>query len=261
MTRLTTEAGLLTAAGYRILQVPSTGSTNEDAMAAAENWSEDNLVVWSLEQTGGQGRYGRSWASPKGNLYASILLHPECSLEQASQYSFLTSLAIMDSLQQFLSPERIRLKWPNDVLVDGKKVSGILLQSGPLKNDHVEWLVVGMGINVLSYPKDTVYPATALAECGVPPDMLDLQDMLINILNHFDIWQSRLKADGFAPLRQAWLKMCQGIGDTITVRLPNEELQGRFTSIDGYGALHLDMPDGKERIVAAGDVFFAPQKA
>jgi BirA family biotin operon repressor/biotin-[acetyl-CoA-carboxylase] ligase len=229
-------------------------STNEEIRRQAEAGAAEGLVVTAKRQTAGRGRRGRAWDSPDGNLFVSLLLRPQRSAMEAATLSFLVSLAVAEAVE-LAAPQlatRIACKWPNDVLIDGSKLSGILLESRNGKAGLLEHLIVGIGINLVWHPPDTPYPATDLAAQGVAETP---ESFLPRLLERFGFWYDRWQGQGFAPVREAWLKRAQGIGKPVVVRLSNEEIQGRFVALDETGALILEFADGARRAITAGDVF------
>lgn len=230
-------------------------STNEEAKRRAAAGAPEGTLIWGLEQTAGRGRRGRSWASPPGNLYVSLLLRPDCAIEAAAQLSFVTTVALGEALDALLPPgPQVRFKWPNDVLVDGAKVSGILMEATAGNGATVEWVVIGIGVNVASFPTDAGYPATSLQAAGAadataPRTLEALASALLS-------WLERWRRQGFAPVRQQWLRYARGVGEDVEVRLQRETLHGRFTALDDSGALLLGLPGGVLRSITAGDVFF-----
>lgn len=235
----------------RILHLPTTASTNADAKVAAESGEPEGLVVHALRQTAGRGRQGRGWESPEGNLYMSLLLRPHCPPQEAGRYSFAAALAIYDAVQGGLPDAPVQLKWPNDVLVGGKKISGLLLEAGAAEGGVIPWLVIGIGINVRHHPEQALYPTTSLAAEGAAADVEDVLQALLAWLDH---WLKVLRAEGFSPLRQAWLARART--GVITARLPNAIFEGTFAGLDDQGRLCLQLSDGSLRHIAAGDVFF-----
>ncbi|HEU0118030.1 MAG TPA: biotin--[acetyl-CoA-carboxylase] ligase [Alphaproteobacteria bacterium] len=230
---------------WRIQKLPITGSTNDDAKRAAENGETEGLVVWALQQTAGRGRHGRTWQSPAGNLFCSILLRPKESLQKIGCYSFLVANAMYDTVRQCLPVADITLKWPNDVLVEGKKIGGILLETVG------DALIVGVGLNVMEYPEEALFPSTSLRAEGAKARTLDeVLDMLLQNIRH---WYGVMQKDGFEPIRQDWLKHAQK--GPLSVKLPNEVLQGEFAGLGATGDLRLKLADGSERAIATGDVF------
>ena len=237
---------------FRLQHLVETGSTNDDVLTAAATGAAEGLVIYADMQTGGRGRRGRSWASPPGNLYASLLLRPK-DHATAGLYSFVTALALAEALAGFVEPVRIRLKWPNDVLLDGAKIAGILLETAVEPAGLA--LVVGFGVNLASYPQGGRYPALALRALGFDPGRLNPLDFLQNVLAALARFHAILLRDGFAFLRDLWLAQAVGIGEKIIVQLPDTELNGRFDSIDSSGCLLLEQQNGKLARIAAGDVF------
>ena len=179
---------------YRIRELAETKSTNDDAIRAAEIGEPEGLVVWAKRQTAGRGRHGRKWESPEGNLYASILLRPECAPSHAPGYGFAASLAIRDAVHAIVPGVYVKLKWPNDVLADGKKISGMLLEAAPAKKGVIDWLVIGFGVNVNYHPENTMYPAISLQAMLAPVEPKILLDHLLERFTH---WKEVLENQGF----------------------------------------------------------------
>jgi BirA family biotin operon repressor/biotin-[acetyl-CoA-carboxylase] ligase len=244
---------------YDLVTFETIDSTNEEARRRAVLGAREGTLVWGLEQTAGRGRRGRTWQSPPGNLYMSLLLKPACGLEAAAQLSFVTAVALGEALDAMLPPgPAVRFKWPNDVLIDGAKVSGILMEAAG-SVAQVEWVVIGIGVNIASAPEGAPYPATSLARAGAAgatPAAL-LERLAAALLS----WRERWLKQGFAPVRQQWLRFARGLGEEIHVRLPGETVDGRFAALDDGGALRLALPDGSMRTITAGDVFFAHASA
>jgi len=243
-------------AGYRLAAFESLDSTNEQARRLAMDGAVDGTVIWAKCQTAGRGRQGRQWQSPEGNLYCSIIVRPSVQAAAAAQLSFVTALALGQAVSGLLPDSvEMRYKWPNDLLLDGRKAAGILLESSGVADGGLDWLVIGAGLNVEDYPDVTDgYPATSLREAGVGP--VALQDILVRYIAGFAHWRERWQNDGIAAVREAWLERAAQLGEDITVRQPNGQLKGRFFGLDEDGALLLDLPDGSRRTVTAGDVFF-----
>lgn len=243
-------------AGATLVVRTTVGSTNDDARALGLAGAGDGTWVWALRQEQGRGRRGRLWESPEGNLYCSVLLRPGRPLQVCAQLSFAAALAVRDAvLAATAIPEsEVRLKWPNDVLVRGRKICGILLEAEPAAGDEA-LVVAGIGVNLRHCPTDTAYPATTLAaEAESAPHPAEFLTLFAHRFHHwYELWRQQ----GFAPLRSAWLSAAQGLGGPITVRLPAETLEGWFRDLDQEGGLLLDLPcDGPSRRIAAGDVFF-----
>ncbi len=232
---------------FTISSLAETGSTNDDVKKVAEKGAAEGTVIWALKQKAGRGRGGRLWQSPEGNLYFSVLLRPALPAEEWGLYSFVFALAVSDAVGAFLPSSPIELKWPNDVLVGGKKICGILLEA-------VEGgLVAGVGINVLHVPRDPHYPVTSLAQ--EKAETKDLKIILDKVLESLGFWCGRLNAEGFAPIRENWLKWARK-GD-MTVKISKGiEIRGRFADLDSKGNLCLTLEGGTARSISTGDVFF-----
>lgn len=240
---------------FKLIALDRIGSTNEEAKRLASANAPAGTLIWAGEQLTGRGRRGRSWNSPPGNLYLSLLLRPACPPAQACQLSFVTAAALTDAVTSLLPVgTSVTLKWPNDVLVGGAKISGILLEAGAAADRSVEWLVIGVGVNLVSHPRDTAYPATDLANEGA--SACDAGEALAAFAGHFERWHAIWVKEGFAPVRTRWLASARGIGETIEVRLEGEIVQGLFSDLDETGALMLDGPDGTRRRITTGDLFF-----
>jgi BirA family transcriptional regulator, biotin operon repressor / biotin---[acetyl-CoA-carboxylase] ligase len=240
---------------YRLVRYDTVGSTNDAAKCLARASAEEGTLVWGLEQTAGRGRRGRAWSSPPGNLYVSLILRPPCRVDQAAQLGFVAAIAIGDTLSSICENrlDGLSYKWPNDVLLRGRKIAGILLES-ELQNDGKMplFVVVGVGVNLISSPPDTEFPATSIAEeeLGTITPAAALEGFAL----HFQTWAKRWRAEGFAPIRAAWCARAAALGEPIRVRLEAATLQGRFLDIDQQGALLLETTEGLRR-VSAGEIF------
>jgi len=248
-----TDAALSLPAGYCLQFHPKIGSTNDEAKRLARAGAPDRTLVWAGEQTAGRGRRGRVWSSPPGNLYLSLLLRPGGSPGQAAQLGFVAALGLGEALERLTDGKlALRYKWPNDLLANGGKLAGILLESETGPSGAVEFLVIGIGVNLICGPSSAEYPATSLVGEGIatvaPARLLEA------FVHCFDSWPWRWREEGFAPVRAAWLTRASGIGQAILVRLERSTLAGRFVDLDENGALLLDGAEGR-RLVAAGDVF------
>jgi BirA family transcriptional regulator, biotin operon repressor / biotin---[acetyl-CoA-carboxylase] ligase len=239
--------------GFRLHRYDTIGSTNDEAKALARAGASDGTLVWAREQTAGRGRRGRVWLSPSGNLYLSLVLRPDGAPSRAAQLGFVAALGLGDALAPLAGPAlQLRYKWPNDLLANGRKLAGILLESENAAKDRVDFVVIGIGANIVHAPRDVEFPATSLAAegvAGITPAVL-----LEGFVRHFEVWARRWREEGFAPLRAAWLRAASGLGERIRVRLEHQTLVGRFQGLDDDGALVLDAAEGRRRI-AAGEVF------
>jgi BirA family biotin operon repressor/biotin-[acetyl-CoA-carboxylase] ligase len=237
---------------FRLAAYETIGSTNDEAKHLARAGEPEGLVVWAREQHSARGRRGRSWASPPGNLYMSLVLRPRCAPASAAQLGFVTALALGEALATLAPGIDFRLKWPNDVLANGKKLAGILLETEMASSDTVDFVVIGVGVNLISAPTDTPYPATSLAmegAAGIAPETA-----LAAFIARFATWWTVWRTDGFLPIREAWLAQAIGLGGPVQVRLERDTLDGKFVDLAEDGALLLGMPGGDRRI-AAGEIF------
>ena len=239
--------------GFRLAHYDTIGSTNDEAKRLAHDGAASATIVWAEAQSAGRGRRGRGWVSPPGNLYLSLLWRPDCPIADAAQLGFVAALAMADALDGLVPAGlKLRYKWPNDILLDGKKIAGILLESETSGNATANFVVIGVGVNLASSPQDTESPATSLAEegiAGIAPGAV-----LAGFAGGFAQWERIWRGEGFAPIRAAWLARAGGIGEEIRVRLDRTVLYGRFRDLDEAGALLLDEASGCRRI-AAGDIF------
>jgi BirA family biotin operon repressor/biotin-[acetyl-CoA-carboxylase] ligase len=238
---------------YRLISFDSIGSTNEEAMRLARNGAAAGTLLWALEQTAGRGRRGRTWVSPRGNLYASLILRPDCSASRASQLGFVVALAIGGAIETVCPGLDVSYKWPNDVLINGRKIAGILAESEMNLHGKLSFVVIGVGVNLTVAPQDTEFLATSIKDEGwgeVEPGA-----MLAEFARHFNRWENSWQTEGFAPVRAAWLAQAAiSSGRPIRVRLGTSWLDGRFIDLNEEGALLLDTP-GERRQISAGEVF------
>jgi BirA family biotin operon repressor/biotin-[acetyl-CoA-carboxylase] ligase len=249
------------SAGYRLLSLEATNSTNDDALRAARSGDPGQLWITAAEQLAGRGRHGRQWASPPGNLYASLLLIDPCDMPSAPQLGFVAGLALHEAIEAVtgIGAPRLSLKWPNDLLLDGAKVSGLLLEGHRLQSDGPLAIVIGFGVNVAFAPSGTPYPASALqaAKAGLTRDEV-LRALATAFARTFSAWRmsSRMNASGsFGAIRRLWLERAAGVGQEVTLRLPAGEKKGIFEGLDRFGRLQLKCTDGME-LIDAGDLYF-----
>jgi BirA family biotin operon repressor/biotin-[acetyl-CoA-carboxylase] ligase len=254
------------AAGYRVLSLDVTGSTNDDALAAACDGDPGRLWVCAGEQKAGRGRHGRTWSSPAGNLYASLLLIDPCPMTLAPQLGFVAGLALHDAVSQAASvgTPRLALKWPNDLLLDGAKVSGLLLEGHRIVPTGALAVIIGFGVNIIAAPAGTPYPTATLATVAPSLSREAVFAALADAFARtFSAWQASCRAnmsDPFLPIRRLWLERAAGLGATISVRLPLGERRGTFKGLDAHGRLQLKTSSGME-LIDAGDLYFPNLKA
>lgn len=230
-------------------------STNETALARARDGDRGPLWVIAERQTAGRGRRGRVWVSDDGNLYASALLVDPCDPRHLPELPFVAVTAARRAVAAHVarSEGRVTIKWPNDLLVDGAKAAGILLESTRAPDGAIA-VAIGIGINCRIAPSGTETPATSLEAAGAPVSAEDLFGSLAEALRRrVGIWN---RGEGFAEIRSEWLAHARGIGEPIRVRLVAGEERGIFEAIDSAGHLILRTGDGRRRVISAGDVFF-----
>ena len=227
--------------GWRLVALQSVGSTNDEAARLADDGAPEGTVVWAREQTGGRGRRGRGWASPVGNLYTSTGLRPDCPPARAAELGFVSALAVADIVP---AGREVRVKWPNDVLVDGGKVAGILLESAIAQTGTVQHVIAGIGINVGFAPQlpEMRYPGAALGGSVEAT----LETFTAALAARLAQW----RRDGFAAVRAQWLAKAGPLGAEVDVKLGDELVRGRFGGVDGEGALLLETASGPRRIVS-----------
>lgn len=229
-------------------------STNAQARRRAESGDFGPVWITALRQTAGRGRRGRSWETASGNLAATLLFNTAKPAAEAAQVSFIAALAACDLADTCIGEGVARLKWPNDLMIHGRKAGGILVESGTCA-DKTVWLAVGLGINLAHAPSDVDRPAVAFAELMATPPPLP-GSALNSLATAFAHWLSIWDAQGFAPIAQAWTVRAQGLGQMCEARLPNQTHRGIAEGLDPDGALRLRLVDGAILRITAGDVFF-----
>ncbi|MGB8629706.1 MAG: biotin--[acetyl-CoA-carboxylase] ligase [Xanthobacteraceae bacterium] len=267
-------------AGMRLDALAATDSTNAEARHRARHGETGPLWITAVEQTQGRGRQGRSWISPPGNLYASLLLTDPSPFDRAPELAFVAVLALRDAIvaqAPALAPE-LRFKWPNDLLLFARKCAGILIEGevatlggasgGPNKRAKV---IIGIGVNCVTHPAMTpdaatgtetahatgeetiAFPATDLLAHGadIKPEQL-FRRLSATMCRRLSQWD---RGRGFPAILGDWLTWARGIGEEITVRDGVTETRGRFVGLDQSGRLLLGLPDGGTKKISAGDVF------
>jgi len=242
--------------GYEILRFDSLDSTNAEARRRGEAGEVGPLWITAREQTAGRGRRGRQWRTGPGDL-AATLLTATTKRAEAAQVSFVAALAVGGLVRSYAPPSLVAYKWPNDVLLAGGKVSGILIESGRAPAGGL-WLAVGIGVNLANQPADVERPAASVAShlrhgATAPPNT---EQALEQLSRDFAKWFALWEAEGFAPIREAWLASAVGIGKPCIARLDRETVHGVAEGLDMDGVLLMRLDDGGLRRIAAGDVFF-----
>ena len=240
--------------GYGLKTFDVIDSTNEEAKRLAGAGEPGPVWISAARQTAGRGRRGRVWDSPTGNLAATLMLRPGKPAGECAQLSFVAAIAASAMLADFANAGDIRVKWPNDILAEGKKIAGILLESASQGGEAPTWLAIGIGVNLAIHPEGTEFPATSLKALGVTVPSAD--DALLHLAAHFAKWYEVWHGQGFAAIRDAWLVRAAGLGTRIRARLATQETHGVFEGIDETGALILRESVGQVRHISAGEVFF-----
>ncbi|MGY8633914.1 biotin--[acetyl-CoA-carboxylase] ligase [Bradyrhizobium sp. 14AA] len=254
------------SAGYRLAAFERTGSTNTEAIEHARGGERGPIWFVTSEQTAGRGRRQRAWIAPKGNLAASVLEVLDIAPAVAATIGFAAGLAEEAALEKVsleaalrLGPDRPRyaLKWPNDVLANGKKLVGIGLEAEAV-GDRLA-IVVGIGTNVVAAPEGTPTPAVSLAALGVQISAEELFTALSDAWVEFrGIWDN---GRGFVEIRKLWLERAAGLGERVAINTGATTLEGIFDTIDDTGCLIVRTAEGRRVPVAAGEVFFGPVRS
>lgn len=254
--------------GYRLEAFDTVSSTNAVAIERARGGDDGKLWLVSKRQESGRGRRGRAWETPEGNLAATLLLVPGFDIKAAATLGFVAGLALADALAVVIPGRgvsvgvdggtpigggRFELKWPNDVLADGAKLSGILLESAMLDESRFA-LAIGIGVNVVAHPQDVPYPATSLAALGATCDAETLFIALSDAwVDNARIWD---EGRGLAAIRERWLKRAAGLGSPVAVRMEGRVVRGIFETIDEQCRFVIRDEEGNVTTIAAGDVHF-----
>ena len=227
-------------------------STSSLVKQRAEDGAAEGLAIQALRQSAGRGRQGRGWDSPAGNLYISVLLRPAVPIRDAPQWSFVAAVALAETLNGLL-PEasKLSLKWPNDLLLQGAKAAGILVETGIAPSHALDWICIGIGVNIMSKPNLPDRPTACLAEyLAAPPAPEALAQSLLVSLAH---WHDVRLQQGFAPIREAWLRHAPAMGAPISLKRDGALLEGAFAGLSPEGGLLL--AKGREvQLILAGEI-------
>ena len=233
-----------------------TESTNSEALKLAKSTDRPTFVI-ARKQTNGRGRIDRSWSDPSGNFSGSILIKIDEDLQNLALRSFVAALSVFDAIDQKIGKEHeLLIKWPNDLLLNGKKICGILLETRNFGT--VSALVIGIGVNLLSSPNldkiknITIKPGSILSETGIKLDPIDFSEL---IAHHYALRENQFRTMGFSKIRETWMDRATKLGKRITARTPNSEYHGIFDSIDEKGQLIL-ITNGEKKKIAAAEIFF-----
>lgn len=224
------------------------GSTNDEAKRLLKAGAGEGTVIHAQCQTAGRGRHGRSWVSKPGNLFCSLILTPQCPLNHLGQLSFVMAVAAGQTITPYLlDPSILSYKWPNDLLLEGKKLAGILIEAESEGREQEDGgrsvCIVGIGVNLRDCPDPHPYPVTALKNytTGNIGQEAILNELLNQTQYYYQIWQHK----GFDPIREAWLHRAYGLGQEKTLKVGEKEIQGRFVGLSPTGALLLQKEDGE----------------
>ncbi len=241
--------------GQKVVSFSETDSTNVRARRLAENGALEGTVVIAEQQSSGRGRLGRRWESPFGvNIYCSVILRPEIPIQKAPQLTFLSAVAVAETLNKNCSLSA-EVKWPNDILVKGAKISGLLNEMSA-ETEKIHFVILGIGINLNmtrdQFPKKLNYPATsALIETG---KTIDRQQFLQTFLQYLDSYYAEFSERGFAPIRRRWESLSGIMNLQVEVDQGGEKLQGTVVGLDSEGALRLQLEGGQIKTILTGDV-------
>jgi BirA family biotin operon repressor/biotin-[acetyl-CoA-carboxylase] ligase len=228
-------------------------STNDIARELAETGAPEGTLVTARRQRSGRGRRGNTWESIEGNVFLSLVLRPDVNAQVAAQLSFVAAVTVGDLVANLLPDCTVQLKWPNDVLCDGKKISGILLEAGPCGAAGIQWLIVGIGLNVACKPSSRA-DATSLRDEG--DSTSGVENVIAGFSERFLVWYRTWQAQGFEMIRDVWLTRAHGLAGPIRIRLHSDTVDAIFDGVDETGALLAQMADGSSRRVTGGEVHF-----
>ena len=243
--------------GYGLRILDAVDSTNAEAARIAASLSGPEWIL-GLRQTKGRGRRGRTWSDLTGNFAASLVLFPEQTPDLIALRSFVAALALFDTFVAVTGrAEALAIKWPNDVLLNGGKVAGILLETIALK-DGGNALASGVGVNLVQVPPKTALEAQAMATVSLLSETgmaVGPEEFLGCLAEAYARYETQFNGFGFAPIRQAWLARAARLGEQVTARTGLQDVTGRFDTIDETGHLILTTAQGR-RAIAAADIFF-----
>jgi len=226
--------------------------------AIAADYARSNSVspVWIIagKQTGGKGRKGRTWVSDEGNLYASLLFSPAIAPSDLNALPFIIALAVRDTLIELgAAPMDVQCKWPNDILVKGRKICGILIESSARSASALDYVIVGIGINLMHSPADAQFKATSLKDClgNRVSVQTALQILAASVKRRLDIWNTQ----NFEPVRAEWTSCAWGLGEIRHINTAGEAFDAKLVGLDGQGGLLVQLKNGTQRQIVAADIF------
>jgi BirA family biotin operon repressor/biotin-[acetyl-CoA-carboxylase] ligase len=244
------------AGEWRLKVVEVLTSTSDLCRTLAEAGEPDGVAVLARRQTQARGSRGRSWAAPVGNLFLSVLLRPHDPARDAAQWSLLAGVALADALAPIVpSSASVKLKWPNDVLLDERKLAGILVESATDTRGELRYIVIGIGVNLAVAPDLPDRRAACLAELGKPPGPEEFASELLSRIGH---WRRVRLLEGFAPIRTAWHARAASVGTHMTLRHDGQVLGGAYAGLGEDGSLLLQT-GGRVRAFTTGEVLLGQE--
>ena len=248
--------------GYAIAEFETLDSTNKQAYRLAQMGAFGPMLIFTKNQSHGKGRNGRVWLSSNDTLTATILISSKAPKENVAQLAFVMAIAAHKTVCEFADADKhqhIGLKWPNDILVQGRKLAGILIESFTIKDNADSVLAIGIGMNIANIPSDGDFSASALSQLCTNSELdkpikieTILSSLVQNFATYFDLWA---EGKNFASIRKIWLANAIGLGGKITARLPNQSIYGVFERLDEDGILILRDEAGEIHQITAGDIF------
>lgn len=240
---------------YNLLIFDEIDSTNSEAIRLVKANISGNFVIWATKQTAGRGRYGRQWQSDQGNLYTSVILDNNIPITKQPQVSFITALALYDAINSVTKKSsqdlKTFVKWPNDILINDKKVAGILLESITIHKRN--YLIIGVGVNISSNPTNVNYPTTSILSENLETETSNLLSVFMGF---FDKYLMQWNKTGFVSIRKQWLKRAYKINDIVTINDGSSRISGVFNDIDLNGNIRLKTAGGQIFTLSLGEVLF-----
>jgi BirA family biotin operon repressor/biotin-[acetyl-CoA-carboxylase] ligase len=240
--------------GYSLVVLDEVDSTMAEARRRAVALDGPTWIM-ARRQTNAKGRRGRTWLGGHGNLAATLVYKPWCTPAEAARRSFMVATALFESLALYIDRECLALKWPNDVLLNGGKVAGILLESASSGGPLVDWLSIGIGVNLAHAPHDTRTEFPPVSLKGEGGDEVEPEEFLAVLAGHFATQEGKLAAMGFPRIREDWLANAARLGEIVTARTGTREITGVFETVDQAGNLILRV-EGREVMIPAAEVYF-----
>jgi BirA family biotin operon repressor/biotin-[acetyl-CoA-carboxylase] ligase len=241
-------------AAYELIVYEAIDSVVEEAKRLAVKGAEEGTIVWAKQQTAAQGRLGRPWLSPPGNLQCAIILRLDDPPDVATQVMYVAAVSLAAAIANLVMPQtELRFRWPNDVLLYDAKAAGLWLHAADVQDGVYPWLVLGVGVNVDNFPAETEQPVTSMRfEGGADTSAGELLEIFSR---HFLSWINRWAEEGFSTLQRAWSLRPNGLGQPMTLRLKSETLDGTFAAVADEGSIIVELVDKQERRVSIREFF------